>query len=39
VKLSQTTYAQRRDACGADADCIEQEQMMRVGELIQMKAQ
>ena len=38
VKLSQATYVERRDSCRADADCIEQEQMMRVGELIQMKA-
>jgi hypothetical protein len=38
VKLSQATYVQRRDSCGALADCIEQEQMTRVGELIQMKA-
>jgi hypothetical protein len=39
VKLSQTAYVQRRDSCGADADCIEQEEMTRVGELIQLKAQ
>jgi hypothetical protein len=39
VKLSQAAYVQRRDSCGADADCIEQEQMTRVGELIQMRAQ
>jgi len=39
LKLSQAAYVERRDSCGADADCIEQEQMTRVGELMQMKAQ
>ena len=39
AKVSQAAYVQRRDSCGADADCIEQEEMTRVGELIQLKAQ
>jgi hypothetical protein len=38
VKLSQAAYVQRRDSCGAEPDCIEQEEMARVGELIQMRA-
>jgi hypothetical protein len=39
LKLQQAAYVERRDSCGADADCIEQEQMTRVGELIQLKFQ
>ena len=39
LELSQAAYVERRDSCGADADCIEQEQMTRVGELIQLKSQ
>lgn len=39
LKLSQAAYIERRDSCGADPGCIEQEQMTRVGELIQMRWQ
>jgi hypothetical protein len=39
MKLSQAAYVQRRDSCGAEPDCIEQEEMARVGELIQLRAQ
>jgi hypothetical protein len=39
AKLSQAAYVQRRDSCGADVDCIEQEEMTRVGELIQLMVQ
>jgi len=39
VERSQIAYLKRRDSCGMDVDCVEQEEMSRVGELIQLKAQ